>query len=244
MNFSTSDMMSYNVVLSDILINVDDENYSKFNKGYYISLIQQALEQLSLQTMFLKVERDIAMPTTLSYQIESGCFNLREIYAYTGTCCNKSTARNLWWKKDYRTKGVSESYLSRVNGNTDDPFLPTFQSQSTTYWYGIENNTVYVSPSCAGYSRLNMVFNGSITILGSTPTIPIQLREAVVDWCTYKLICKLVIRKPSLRTSSVDAYQRLYDRANGSWVQAKMWCQNMDTKSRSDLLEYLSKSNA
>lgn len=244
MNFSTNDTVSYEICLSDILVNVDDENYSKFTKGYYISLIQQALEQLSLQTQFLRIERDIAMPTTLSYQIESGCFNLREIYAYSGTCCNKSTARNLWWKKDYRTRGISESYLSRINENTDDPFMPTFQSQSTTYWYGIENNTIYLSPSCAGYSRLNMVFNGILTALGNVPTIPVQLREAVVDWCTYKLLCKLVIRKPSLRTLSADARQRLYDITSGSWLQAKLFCSSMDTKSRSDLLEYLSKSNS
>ena len=50
----TSDFVSVNNILADVLIMVNDEtmrNYG-FNRGYYISSIQKALEELALQTFF------------------------------------------------------------------------------------------------------------------------------------------------------------------------------------------------
>jgi hypothetical protein len=200
---------------------------------------------LSIHTMALHIEKDIAMPATLSYHIESGCFNLREIYAYNGDCCNKTTAKNLWWKKDYRTQGLTQGYVSAVDENTIDPFLESYKETSDVFWYGLENGVVYLSPSCATYSRLNMIFNGSLAVLGDFPTVPIELRKVTCDMVTLDCFKKLKARNPKLYTSLYrDAYVELYDKKDGSLIQAKVWCLSLDLKAKNDLMEYLSKANA
>ncbi len=244
MNFSNNNMVSFEVILSDLLQNVDDVEFKKFNSGIYKFIIQAGLEQLSLQTQALTIEKDYAMPSTLSLSIPQGCFNLQEIYVYNGTCCNKSTAKNLWWKRNYRTKGLTEGYVTRAMKDTQDPFIQPFPSVDEVFFYGIENGMVYLSPSCAGYSRVNLVFNGLQTNYGDIPIIPIQFRKALVDYCTVEVLKKLKARDP--RTYAVayrDAYTELYDKNNGSWCQAKIWARTLDANARQALLEYLSKAN-
>ena len=241
MNFSDDNMLNYQVILSSVLDNVDDREFKKFHKGTYVGLIQESLEQLSQQTYFLKVEKDIVIPATLTYHIESGCFNLREIKIYNGDCCDKGNGRNLWWKKDFRTTNGTYVDAEKI----PDPFIQGFTSTSHVYWYGIENNTIYLSPNCSGYTKLNMIFNGSITVMGDTPTIPIQLRKAVTDYVTTEIFKKLKAKNPKLyRPLWSDAKMELEDRSTGSWTQAKMWCSQLDTKSRNDLMEYLSRANS
>jgi len=244
MNFSPQNMVSHEVILSDLLQNIDDLEFKKFNPGTYKFIIQAALEQLSLQTQALTIEKDYAMPSTLSLAIPKGCFNLQEVYVYNGECCNKATAKNLWWKRNYRTKGLTEGYVTRVMKDTEDPFIQNFPSVDQVYFYGIENGMVYFSPSCAGYSRVNLVFNGLQTSYGDIPIIPIQFRKAIVDYCTYECLKKLKAKDPKTYTVACrDAYAELYDRINGSWSQARIWSRSLDSNVRQSLNEYLSKAN-
>lgn len=230
-------MVNYQVILLDILENVNDKGYKFFNKGYYISMIQSALESLSFETLALRVEKDVAMPQSLSYQIPNGCFNLREIKIYTGECCTKGNGRDVWYKRNFRG-GVTS------HADTTDPFVGSYTPDTTLLYYGIENNTIYFSASCGLSSRVNMIFNASIAVYGSVPTIPLALRKVTTDMVTCEVYKKLKARDPKMyRPLYQDAFFELNDLRVGSLPKAKMWCQNMDTKSRADLLEYLSKSN-
>ena len=244
MEFSPQNTVSYKVVLSDIMTRLDDEDMKKFSRGRYMSWIQSALEGLSYETKMMIIEKDYAMPESLSIEVPNNCFNLREAYVYNGSCCNKSTATILHWKRDYRTKGLTEGYVTKVMKDTTDPFYTSYNGADNVNFYGIENGIIYLSPSCAGFSRLNLVFNGSYVGLGEEINIPIQLRRAVVDYVVVEGFASLSAKDPRLYATQYDRmYARLYDRMNGSWVSAVNWGKSLDTKSREDLLEYMSKAN-
>lgn len=254
MNFSNSDFISHGVILSDVLLNIDDTDYKKFNPGTYKFFIQAALESLSFQTEAFVSEKDYPVPTTLSLDIPSGCFNLQEIWVYNGDCCNKGTGQKLWWKRNYRTKGVTEGYISNVMDDTHDPFLQNYNtsenfnfgaSTNNIYWYGIENGRIYFSPSCSSYSRTNIIFNMNIAVYGDVPVVPVQLREVVVDMVTYNALSKLKARDPKFyRPLAMDAYQKLYDPINGSDGRARNWMKTMDSNSRYAMLEYMARTNS
>lgn len=243
MNFSSANTLSQNVILADLLSNIDDLGFKKFNKGTYTSMIQACLEQLSFHTLLLKIEKNYPLPSTLSLAIPQGCFNLLDIYVYNGDCCEKEHSKKLWWKDNYRTQG--KGYISNVMQNTRDPFLPSYHHAHDVHFYGIENGIIYLSPNCANYAHVNIIFNGILTNYGDTPFIPIQLRKAVVDYCTLMCFKKLKAKNPKLYTPLYrDAYVDVYDKQNGSWADALLWTRTLDEGSRSDLLEYLSKANS
>ena len=52
MNISKENMISPLEILSDVLKLADDESFKDNSKGYYMSLIQQALQELAFDTFF------------------------------------------------------------------------------------------------------------------------------------------------------------------------------------------------
>ena len=244
MNFSNSNMCSFDTILSGILSNVDDTDMKKFSIGTYKFVVQECLEQLSFSTLMLTLEKDFDMPDTLSLEIPIGCFNIQGIYVFNGSCCSKTESKKLWWKRNYRTKGLTEGYITNVMKNTEDPFITPYSNADEVYFYNAEGGYVYLSPSCANYERVEIVFNGVLTNYGDTPIIPMILRKAVVDYCTHEIFKKLKAKDSKYyRPLTMDAYAELYDRRNGSWQNAVMWCRSLDSDSRRALLEYLSKMN-
>ena len=242
MEFSPANTLSVNVILSDVLSNIDDLSLRKFNHGTYLNIIQQALEQLSFHTLMLVIEKNYPIPATLSMAIPQGCLNLKDIYVYSGDCCDKGHSKKLWWKDNYRTQG--QGYISNVMENTRDPFLNRYSDAGKVFFYGIENGIIYFSPSCAKYEKTNIIYNGLLTNYGDTPFIPIQLRRAVVEYATMICFRKLKAKNPKLYTSLYkDAYVDLYDKQNGSWADALLWTRTLDSGSRECLLEYLQKAN-
>ena len=79
----TADKISINILLSDILMFVDDETVRNhgFNEGYYVSGIQQAVEELAYDTYFDLQTRDIKLTEqnkkNLAVDMPNNCFNVR-----------------------------------------------------------------------------------------------------------------------------------------------------------------------
>ena len=76
-----------------------------FNRGYYVSGIQKALEALALETYFDVRTEDKTFPKEkLATEIPKGAFNIREIYIYNGELCKPKSFAIVQWKRLYNNK--------------------------------------------------------------------------------------------------------------------------------------------
>lgn len=257
MNTSRHNFVTVNEILSDVLKLVDDERYETNSKGYYTSLIQQALEGLAFDTFFDERREDFEFPVdTLSLEMPIGAFNIKHIYLYTGTSCDITRSQKVWWKKNYYTNG--NGYFADNKGNNSDPFFPSENlgirkdallvrptaHVENHFFYNVQNGIIMFSSKCRVYPRVHVVYNGTGCDLGDIPIIPLFLREAVVDFTT-EFTLRIKMAKPDGRQWAQlwQIYDKKLDRNgfDGSWHRAEMRVKTMSSAERNDLFEYLGK---
>ena len=143
----SGDKVSVNLVLSDILSFVDDESTRNhgFNRGYYVSAIQQGVEKLAYTTFFDVVTKDILLleenKKNLAVEMPVNAVNNREVYLFNCTCkeeeldedsphgcCTPANSVIVHWKRLYNNRGKGANYTAlRVDRgrDTSDPIYPS-----------------------------------------------------------------------------------------------------------------------
>jgi len=264
MDISPASFVSIDELLNDILPLVDDERLEVNTKGYYTSMIQQALEALAFETFFDERRETEPFPVeTLTMMMPKGAFNLRNVYIFNGTECNIWNSRKVWWKRNYYTKG--KGYIANNKGDqTRDPFisgssfLDRYESKELiryrntldrAYFYEVQNGMVMFSKQCACYQSVMLEFNGTGCDIGDVPIVPMFLRAAVKDYvCEFTLR----IRMAKDQTNKWGGLWKIYEQrlnmderygiGTGSWGKAQQFVKNMNTSQRAELKEYLSKN--
>ena len=80
---NANDFVSIDHILADVTATVNDAEYKKgFSKGWYVSRIQDAMQELSFDTFWLKIQQDIEIPESCQIPMPKNVFNIREIYLY------------------------------------------------------------------------------------------------------------------------------------------------------------------
>lgn len=267
MNISKENMISPQEILSDVLKLANDESFKDNSEGYYNSLIQQALQELAFDTFFDERTEFFDVPENLNLSMPRGSFNLRQIYLYNGTECNFGTAQNVYYKRNYFTKGKGS--LSRDKGvnNNNDPFFqnrrssngsnlsdPSFRrvagaltSINNIYFYNIQRGMIMLSPNARSFQKIAISFNGTGGDIGDVSFIPQYLREAVKGWVLdpiYKV--KMAMSEGG---ADFNKWQTLWSMNEnqlrkpftGIWDTAELRVKSMDTKAREDYKEYMSR---
>ncbi len=132
MDISKYSFVTVNEILSDALKNVDDERMEINSKGYYTSLVQQALEGLAFDTFFDIKQEDFIFPKdNLSLEMPIGAFNIKHVYIFNGASCDIRQAQKVWYKANYYRTGGKGAYFAdnRASGSRD-PFFPSHSHQS------------------------------------------------------------------------------------------------------------------
>lgn len=266
MNFSASDFVTVNEILSNVTLFVDDEEMTDFNHGFYTSQIQKALQELSFDTFFHKITEEFEMPQDLRLPMPKGAFNVKQIYLFNGTKCNIGTnTQNVYHKRNYFTGGNGWIAKDKGGSNSNDPFY--FRSNtgrrarssdthdlrgsnnvgSSVCFYEIQGGMIMFSSNCLTFEKVMLVYNGVHTNIGDEPVVPTYLREAVEDYVTETVLRIRSARDPlRWRLLWSDAVRKLgksEDSISGSWITASRRVKNIDAKQREDLFEYMSRLN-
>ncbi len=269
----TSDKVSVNLLLADILSFVNDESTREhgFNKGYYISGIQKAVEELAYDNFFDVQTTDILLKEenkkNLAVMMPTNCFNIREMYLFNCTCkdtdinetsahgcCSPSNSVIVHWKRLYNNAGKGAGHTAkRVERGRDtrDPFfnsdgdVSTLSSVPNNLHYGnVQNGMIMLSINARGFSHLRLVYNGVGGNIGDEPVIPRFLRTAVVDYVVERTLRTLTARDPGRwRLLWGDTFARLTDEKKGSWITAERRIKAMDTWKRDEMREYTGRMN-
>lgn len=263
MNISKHNMISPEEILSDVLMQVDDESFKDSSRGYYMSLIQQALQELAFDTFFDERTEMFKVPENLNLDMPKGSFNIRQLYLYSGLECNIENSQNVYWKRNYYTKGGGflardkgynnndPFYESRTFGRKDNPSLRRVKNNgsiSEAFYYNVQNGIIMLSASCLRFENIAIVFNGTGVDIGEVPFIPQLFREAVKMWV---LDSALKLKMAKAVGADFNKWQTLWvmnDRLlrkpyTGAWEEAQLRAKSIDAKQREDLKEYLGRLN-
>jgi hypothetical protein len=260
MEFSPSSFVTVNEILADVLKTVSDRDFSLNTRGWYISQMQQALEELSFDTFFLTINKEIVIPCDLKIELPIGAFNLRQMYVFNGDNCDFSESRTVYHKNNYLGSGSGKTYLARdTYSNANDPFY-TRRSQrrnsaiedakkgpTNVFYYGIQQGVINLSANCSQFEKVMLVYNGVHTDIGDVPVIPTFLRQAVKDYATVRAL-EIRIAEEQVNLQRWNLLLSRYDNSlnhpyEGSWVKAERRAKTLDNKHRQDMKEYLSRMN-
>src|ERR1700743_799345 len=241
---------------------IGDREYKVLPKGFYISLIQKAFEDLAIDTFFDERRADFDFPAdTLTLPLPEGCFNIRNIYMYTGTHCDFVHTRKVYWKANYYTEG--KGYIANNKGhNLRDPFyrngfygnVDNRYAGTNTHdrlfdpnrelFYGLQMGNIMFSSSCktAG-TKVHIHYNGTGCAIGEIPIIPIFLRTAIEDYVMcYALMFRIANDSAPRRWQALlNTYERRLDREGmgGSWHNAELRIKSLNQSQRDELALYL-----
>lgn len=266
-----NDFVSINHLLAEATANVNDRNFRQgFSKGWYVSRIQDALQELAFDTFYQKLTRDYTFPTDkLAMEMPKNAFNIREIYLFncgceedstTGStseacdsnceCCKPTTSVIVHWKRLYNNRGMGGFYTAKVreDGNSRiDPFFDYnspesfITSRGTNYYANIVNGLIMFSPDSRSFNKVRLVYNGMGGEIGDEPIVPRFFERAVIDYVEERFYNAKKAEDPRrYRTLWSDAYQRINDLRIGSWRKAQMRISSMNTFEKESLEEYIS----
>lgn len=246
MKFSHEDLLSISEVIADVLLEVDDKKQQKLTPGYYRAQVKYALDELSFDTFFVEVTKDYEMPHDLKMPIPKGVFNMQNMWGYTGTPDDVKYLENIYWKRNFDTRGYNTGYGARVHeGNITDPYVKAPSGYVYAYFFNVRNGIIYLSDTCDSMDYVRIQFAGlasSELDIDKVKMVPPFVRKAVVLWVTEKAAKALKAQNPEYRIIQIDAANQLDEYGyNGAWHEAKTRLRGLDKKMLRDFMEYSSK---
>ena len=253
---NANDFVSHNHIIASVAKTVDDEKFRKgFSVGWYISQIQDALQELAFDTFYQEVTVDFDIPKNFRLEIPKNVFNIRELYIYNGDgCCSPNNSQIVHWKNLFDNKGKS-GYTARVKdsggaGDTHNqsPFVAnnydfgySSYENRVKYYANIQNGTLMLSSSCGGFSKIRMICNGMGVEVGGIPSIPRFFEQAIKDWVLEKFYAAMMARERRIyRPLYLDAKDARENLRTGSWKTAIQRISSMNSWQKEDLNEYIS----
>lgn len=246
-----------------------DTDNKLFAKGFYISLIQKAFEDLALDTFFDERRETFDFPEEgLTLPLPEGCFNVRNVYLLNGTECNISETNKVYWKRNYFTEGIGyvandkginlydPFYTHRGNGhhigNNRDNGLQRFSPQvEHRFFYNIQGGNIMFSSSCRGKSnKVHIHYNGTGCAIDEVPIIPIYLRTAIEYYVIETVLRMRMALEADRKWGQLQVmYEKRLNKDGqwgnwGVWQNAELRIKRLNTSQRNELAEYLSKPAA
>lgn len=238
-----------------------DKDFKVIPRGFYLSLIQDAFRELNLDSFFSEQRKDFDFPLdNLTIPLPEDCFNVRNIYIYSGDTCTIYNSKKVWWKRNYYTTG--NGYIANDKGNNNDPFYGSHSAMhedkslirvnnderiNDLLFYNIQMGNVMFSSSCrAAGNKVHIHYNGTGGNIVDAPIIPSMFKTAIEDFVIESALRFRMANEPSMARNWM-AMQQLYSNRlnkegmNGSWFTAIMRVKKMNTSQREELKEYLSR---
>ncbi|KKN85522.1 hypothetical protein LCGC14_0278450 [marine sediment metagenome] len=260
MTFSFEDLVNIGEIVADACLEVGDPDMRQLTPGWYRKTVKRALDELSFDVPFIKVVRDIVMPDDMKVSIPKGFYNIENIHIYTGTPDNIKYVENVYWKRNFQTRGgtiredkwVASGYTANNHEhNITDPFFKVSalrQSPHNAYYFNTRNGIIYLSSACSGYDYVRIIGKGVATSeldIDKIKIVPPFAAEAVLLWTVERAARALKVNDSGnrrLRTIQTDAALQLDKYGfNGAWHEAKVRLGSLDKKKWRDLVEYSSK---
>lgn len=248
-----NDFVSIDHLLASVTTLVDDEDFKKgIVRGRYVSWIEDAIQELAMDTFFFKVTLDYPMPQNCRLTLPPNVFNLRELYAFNGELCNPKKSQNIIWKRQFNNSSSGEGYTAKIKddgSNSSDIFVPNQSRyrqfmgnyQGSKFYYNTDNGILMLSRDCLQFEFLRIIANTFGGKVGDLPIIPRFFERAVEDYVKVRFYEKMKGKDPrQYRALWSDAKNDLENIVTGSWNKARKRVKSMDSAQKESMEEYIS----
>lgn len=240
---------------------VGDREFKVLPIGFYNAIIQEAFERLALDTFFDEKRENITLDGSLVYSLPKDCFNVLNVYIFSGDICNISNSRKVYWKRNYYTQGNGFIANDKGGSNWPDPFFTNstrggvheYGDQVTinidernvlgNLFYNFQMGNIMLSSSCISVGqKLHIHYNGTGCAIDEAPIIPVFLRTAMQDFVTEAALRAMIANSSDPR--KWQSLWQVYDKRlnapyTGSWEKAEYMVKNMNNSQRDELAMYL-----
>jgi len=264
---NTNTFVSSDEILAEILVTCDDTGLSSgVTKGWYYSRIRDSLKRLGYETFFLKVTVDIKNwfldhepKGKRSVWLPENVFNIREIYLWSGECCEMSNARRVHWKSLYNNEGAADGmytsaraeHMERDEFYGKDSVVTSAVSagtvSSSVAFANIQNGLLMIESDGASFPHLRLMCNGIPSgNIATKKIVPDQFKDAVHDSLCERFFRSKLVKEPRQYKTAYEATLLALNgdgRNAGSWLKAERFVKSLDTWQRRGLKEYLSRAN-
>lgn len=260
MTFSFEDLISIQEVVADASLDLADKELHLLTPGWYRKHVKRAMDELSFDAPFIEVVKDIVMPDDMKVPVPKGFYNIENIHIYTGTPDAVGYVENVYWKKNFQTRGgvikeneyTDSGYTANNHEhNVSDPFFKVSafrQAPLIAYFFNTRNGIIYLSADCSAYDYVRITGKGVATselAIDDIRIIPPFALKAVTLWVVEKGARALKgsdTGNRRYRTIQTDAALQLDEYGkNGAWWEAKVRLGELDKKKWRDFIEYNSK---
>lgn len=249
---NANDFVSVEKIIAEITQTVNDKDFKNgFPKGWFVSRIHDALQELAFDTYYMKITMDFELPQNLQLEMPEDTFNIREIYLYNGERCNPLSTQIVYHKRLFNNQFQGDGYSAKVKddgSNSGDIFQPNQRWYTENrqgfygpkYYYNVQNGLIMFGRECKEFPFVRVVFNGMGGVDGSKPMIPRFFQRAIVDWVEERYYNAMKSRDArTYRALWTDAQGRL-DSYTGNWRKAIKRVSSMDTSEKESMEEYIS----
>lgn len=243
-----------------------DTTFTYCPYGFYVQQISDAFEELNMATMMMDGHADFDMPTEhLTIPLPADCFNVRNIWVYSGDICDIGVSKKVWHKRNYYTQG--KGYLANRTGyNTSDPYyldgfsggvrmhenldLIRYNNPATinnVLFFNIQNGNLMLSASCkAAGTKVHIHYASTGCKVGDAPIIPRFYKKAIEDYTTEAALRFRMANEPSnakFLMALQQEYKMRMDKNGfyGSWHDAVVMARKMSKAEAESLSVYLGK---
>ena len=198
----SNDFVSPNHILAETLVNVNDQDLRNgFTKGWYISRMQDALQELAFDTFYQEITQDFDFPTnSLAIAMPKNAFNVRKIYVYNAECCSPQNSSVVYWKRNYDNDAGKNTHgytaRAKAHRDPDNPFMPSFRGADRYHYANIQNGIIMFSSSCSKFQKIRIVYNGMGVEIGDEPIIPRFFERYINQYIEERYYSAMKARDP------------------------------------------------
>jgi len=236
-----------------------DVKHQYIPKGVFMAWIRDAFVELNMQSHFQEQRVNVDFDArTLTIPLPEDCFDIRNIYMFTGTECTFDNTKKVYWKRNYYTEG--QGYVANDKWNNGrDPIFTSHNSIHETkidepsngtnalLFYNVQMGNLMFSSNCkSAGTRVHIHYSGTGSTVMDAPIIPIFYKNAIEDYIIEAGLRMRMAMDP-INAKAFAYNQQIYERRldkegmRGSWHNAKMLSRTMNTAQRNDLNNYLSR---
>jgi hypothetical protein len=239
-----------------------DTKHEYVPRGFYMSLIRDAFRELNMASKFTEKRENFKLPQGhLTLPLPEDCFDVENIYMFTGNDCTFEDTKKVYWKKNYYTEG--DGYIANDKWiNKSDPYFENHEfrvgavspllnkpqaPRTRLLYYNIQMGNLMLSSSCrdAG-DMVHIHYRSTGSTAMDSPIIPIFFKTAIEEFVTEAALRFRIANEPQnakqLTYLHQDCKQRLdKEGMRGSWHQAIYLARTMNDSQRNELNMYLAR---
>ena len=111
---NSNDFVNIDSIIAEATSVLNDMEFSNgLSKGWYVSRVRDAMDELAYETFYQKLTKDLDVDKKrLAVEMPTDAFNIKEMYLHNGVC--DSSSKIVYWKRQYNNTGSGRGHTAKI----------------------------------------------------------------------------------------------------------------------------------